>query len=243
MSVNRARFVRILIAIAALAAFIVAVRLLPLGRWITEFQAWVKELGPLGYVVYVLAYVVTCVFGLPASPLTIGAGAIFGFVKGTIIVVLGATLGATASFLLARTIMRRRIEAITATNPKFRALDRAIAREGGRIVFLVRLAPIFPFAYINFAFGLTGVRTLTYVLATFFGIIPVTLAFVYISDTAVHAATADMSSTRLAINIAGAVLAVIATAFVTRVATRAIRKAGVDESSSLQVDESTSGTP
>ena len=243
VSVNRARFVRILIAIAALAAFIVAVRLLPLGRWITEFQAWVKELGPLGYVVYVLAYVVTCVFGLPASPLTIGAGAIFGFVKGTIIVVLGATLGATASFLLARTIMRRRIEAITATNPKFRALDRAIAREGGRIVFLVRLAPIFPFAYINFAFGLTGVRTLTYVLATFFGIIPVTLAFVYISDTAVHAATADMSSTRLAINIAGAVLAVIATAFVTRVATRAIRKAGVDESSSLQVDESTSGTP
>lgn len=223
------RSLRILLAVAALIAFIVAVRLLPLGQWIADFQTWVKGLGPIGYLVYTLAYVLFCILGLPASPLTIGAGAIFGFVKGTIIVVAGATLGATASFLLARTIMRRRIEAMTATNAKFRELDRAITREGGRIVFLVRLAPIFPFAYINFAFGLTGVRTLTYVVATFFGIIPVTLAFVYISDTAAHAATADMSTTRLVINIAGAVLAVIATAFVTRVATKAIRRAGVND--------------
>src|SRR6185436_570895 len=107
-------------------------RFLPLGRWIADFQAWVKELGPIGYLVYILAYVVACVLALPASPLTIGAGAIFGFVKGTIIVVVGATLGATASFLLARTILRRRIEAATAGNAKFRALDRAITNEGGR---------------------------------------------------------------------------------------------------------------
>ena len=218
-----------ILAAVLLIAFIVAVRFLPIGDWIASFQAWVKGLGPIGYLVYVLAYVIVCVTFLPASPLTIGAGAIFGFVEGAIVVIVGATLGATASFLLGRTIMRRKIEAMAANNPKFRALDRAIAREGGKIVFLVRLAPVFPFAYINFAFGLTGVRTLSYVVATFFGIIPVTLAFVYIADAATRTATADMSTTRLIINIAGVVIAIAVTAFVTRVALRAVRRAGIEE--------------
>lgn len=217
------------LGVLLLIAFIVAVRFLPIGDWIEAFQAWVKGLGPVGYLVYILAYVVFCVMFIPASPLTFGAGAIFGFVEGTIVVIVGATLGATASFLLGRTIMRRKIEAMAANNPKFRALDRAIAREGGKIVFLVRLAPVFPFAYINFAFGLTGVRPLPYIVATFFGIIPVTLAFVYIADAATRTATGAMDTTRLIINIAGVVIAVAVTAFVTRLALRAVRKAGIEE--------------
>jgi uncharacterized membrane protein YdjX (TVP38/TMEM64 family) len=217
------------IGLALLVAFFLAIRLLPVGNWIESFQAWVKDLGPIGYLVYVLAYIVVCVTFLPASPLTFGAGAIFGFVEGAIVVIVGATLGATASFLLGRTIMRRKIEAMAANNAKFRALDRAIAREGGKIVFLVRLAPVFPFAYINFAFGLTGVKTLSYIIATFFGIIPVTLAFVYIADAATRTATADLSSTRLIINIVGVVVAIAVTAFVTRVALRAVRRAGIEE--------------
>jgi uncharacterized membrane protein YdjX (TVP38/TMEM64 family) len=229
--VQKKRFpvAKVVLAVVLIAAFFTAINLLPVGQWIETFQRWVKDLGPIGYVVYVLAYIVVCVTFLPASPLTIGAGAIFGFVEGAIVVVIGATLGATASFLLGRTIMRRRIEAMAANNVKFRALDRAIAREGGKIVFLVRLAPIFPFAFINFAFGLTGVRTLSYIVATFFGIIPVTLAFVYIADAATRTATVDMDSTRLAINIAGIIVAIVVTAFVTRVALRAIRKAGIEE--------------
>lgn len=226
---TRKSVIRIVLVVLAMAAFLVAMRLLPLGEWIASFQKWVQSVGPIGYVVYILVYMAFCVFGIPASPLTIGAGAIFGFVNGTIVVVIGATLGATLSFLLARTVMRKKIEAMTARNAKFRALDKAITREGGRIVFLVRLSPVFPFAYINFAFGLTGVRTLSYIVATFLGIIPVTAAFVYISATAAQAASTDMSSTRLAINIIGGVLAVIVTVFVTRVATRAIKRAGVDD--------------
>jgi uncharacterized membrane protein YdjX (TVP38/TMEM64 family) len=223
------RVVKTAVAVLLFIAFIVAVRFLPVGGWIESFQAWVKGLGPIGYVVYVLAYILACVTFIPASPLTLGAGAIFGFVEGAIVVIIGATLGATASFLLGRTIMRRRIEAMAANNAKFRALDRAIAREGGKIVFLVRLAPVFPFAYINFAFGLTGVRLLSYVIATFLGIIPATLAFVYIADAATRTATDEMSSTRLIINIVGVVVAIAVTAFVTRVALKAVRKAGIEE--------------
>lgn len=231
MSEVRKRFpvVKAVLGIVLLVGFIVAVRLLPLGEWIASFQAWVKDLGAIGYVVYVLAYVVFCIFFLPASVLTFGAGAVFGFVKGTIVVVIGATIGATISFLLGRTIMRHRIERMAAANQKFRALDRAIAREGGKIVFLIRLAPVFPFSFINFAFGLTGVRLLPYVVATFFGIIPVTVAFVYIADTATRTVTADMDTTRLVIRIVGIAFAVIATVFVTRVAMQAVRRAGIEE--------------
>lgn len=211
-----------------LVALVVALRFLPVGPWIESFQAWVKDMGPAGYLVYIAVYVLACVTFVPASPLTIGAGAIFGFVEGTVVVIIGATLGATASFLLGRTVLRRRVEAMAANNARFRALDLAIAREGGRIVFLVRLAPVFPFTYINFAFGLTGVRTLSYVVATFFGIIPATVAFVYIADAATHTATDEMDTTRLIVNIVGIAIAIAVTAFVTRIALRAVRRAGID---------------
>lgn len=215
----------LLIAIAA----IVAIRMLPTDAWLLALQAYVKGLGPAGWVVYALVYALCCVLFVPALLLTLGAGAIFGLVEGTIVVVFGATLGALASFLLARGLMRSRIEAMTAGNPKFRALDRAIGREGAKIVLLIRLAPVFPFTYINYGFGLTGVKTLPYTLATFVGIIPGTFAFVYLGYSGAAAAAGTTDSTRTIINIVGAALALVATVFVARVATRAIRRAGLEQ--------------
>lgn len=224
----RSLMIRIGAVAVLLGALVVAGRMLPLGAWIADFQAWVKGIGPAGYLAYVALYVVFCVLLLPASVLTIGAGAIFGFAKGSLVVIAGGTLGATASFLLARTTLRGRVERMIAGNERFRALDRAIAREGGRIVFLVRLAPVFPFAILNFAFGLTGVGTAAYVVATFLGIIPLTLTFVYVADAATRVAAADVSALRLALNVGGIALALVATAYVTRVATRAVRQAGIE---------------
>jgi uncharacterized membrane protein YdjX (TVP38/TMEM64 family) len=228
---ERSRFPigKILVAVAAIVALIVVIRLLPTDEWLRALQAYVRELGPVGWVVYALVYALCCVLFVPASLLTLGAGAIFGLVEGTIVVVAGATLGAVASFLLARTVMRSRIEAMTAVNPKFLALDRAIAKEGAKIVLLIRLAPVFPFTYINYAFGLTGVRALPYTLATLFGIIPGSFAFVYLGYSGAAAATGTTGTTRTIINIAGALLALVATIFVARVAARAIRRAGVEE--------------
>ena len=120
-----------------------------------------------------LKLVLVCVtLFVPASILTLGAGAIYGLGVGVGVVLAGATLGATISFLLARTLLRDRIEHMTRGNARFRALDRAIAKEGTKIVFLVRLAPVFPFTYINYAFGLTGVATLPYVVASLVGMTP-----------------------------------------------------------------------
>ncbi len=192
-----------------------------------EFQHWVVGLGPIGWVLYALVYAVCCVLFVPGSVLTLGAGALYGLGTGVGIVLAGATLGATLSFLLAKTVLRKRIERMTAGNPKVAALDRAIAKEGAKIVFLVRLSPVFPFTYVNYAFGLTGVRTLPYVVASFVGMIPGTFAYVYLGTAAATAASEDADATKKAIQIAGAVVALLVAIVVARVAAKAIRGAGV----------------
>jgi uncharacterized membrane protein YdjX (TVP38/TMEM64 family) len=220
---------KIFVVLLVIAAIVVLFRVLPVATWLRTFQTYVRGLGALGYVVYVAVYAVCVVAFVPASILTLGAGAIFGFIGGTIVVVIGATIGATLAFLLARTVMRKRIEKMTESNAKFRALDRAIASEGMKIVFLVRLAVVFPFTYINYAFGLTAIPLWRYVLATFLGIIPATAAFVFASSAATKAATGGTSSITKIVYIAGGVIAIIVSVLIGRIATRAIRRAGVDE--------------
>ena len=194
--------------------------------WLRDFQHWVAHLGALGYVVYTLGYgIIGVVF--PASILTLGAGALFGVVGGTIVVAIGATLAATLAFLLARTILRKRVEAMTGKHPKFRAVDRAIAREGAKIVVLIRLSAVFPFLFVNYAFGLTGIGLVPYVVATFLGILPATVAFVYLG--AAGAAVATQQNARSIITLAGALIALGVSIYVGRIAARAIKRAGVEE--------------
>jgi uncharacterized membrane protein YdjX (TVP38/TMEM64 family) len=221
---------KILLALAALAAVAALYYFLPIREWLEAFKQFVATLGPLGWFLYALTYALCCVLFIPASILTLSAGAIFGVVKGSIIVICGATLGACLSFLLARTVMRKRIESMTASNAKFRALDQAITAEGWKIVALVRCSVVFPFTYINYAFGLTGIGFGPYALATFIGIIPTTIAFVYLGDAAGTAATATKAqSTVLVLKIAGGLIALGVSLFVARIATRAIKRAGVEQ--------------
>ena len=191
-----------------------------------SFQQAVVGLGPLGWVVYALVYAACCILFVPASLLTLGAGAIYGLPLGFAIVLTGATLGATVSFLLARGALRKKVEGMTAKNPGFLALDRAIAREGAKIVFLVRLSPLFPFTYVNYAFGMTGVRTLPYVAATVVGMIPGGLAYVWLGTAAATAGSPEADWTRKGLQIGGALAALLVSLFVASIATRAVRDAG-----------------
>jgi uncharacterized membrane protein YdjX (TVP38/TMEM64 family) len=216
---------RIALAVLVVIAFVVAMRLLPVAEWITQFQTWARAAGAAGYVAYVVAYIVCCIFIVPALALTLGAGAIFGFAAGSIVVIIGATLGATAAFVLSRTVLRRRVERMTANNPKFRALDRAITAEGTKILWLVRLSGFPPFTWVNYAFGLTGVRLGQYVVITFFGIIPGILAFTYAGAAGAAALTGSGNRIALIVTAIGAIAVAV---FVGRIALQAIRKAGVD---------------
>lgn len=230
---GRSTWTPVAIGIAVVVALVIAFRALPVADWLAAFQAWVQGLGATGWVLYALVYALCCVLFVPASILTLGAGAIYGLAIGVGVVLVGATLGAALSFLLARTFLRARVERMTDGNARFRALDRAIGKEGAKIVLLVRLAPVFPFTYINYAFGLTGIALAPYVAATFVGMLPGTFAYVYLGSAAAAAGAAATGgavaadTTRTWIQIAGALFAVVATVFVARIATRAIRDAGV----------------
>lgn len=223
---TRKRIVKAVIVVALLIALVVAVRMLPIAAWLASFQQWVHGAGPFGYVLYALVYICCCVLLLPALALTIGAGAIFGFVKGSILVIISATLGATAAFLLARTVLRHRVERMTSGNAKFRALDRAITREGTKIMWLVRLSGFPPFTWVNYAFGLTGIHLTPYIVITFLGIIPGTLAFTWAGAAGAAALEGASNRILLIVTAAGAVLVSV---FIARIALQAIHRAGVDE--------------
>lgn len=220
------RIAKIVAIVLVLAAFVVLVRMLPVGAWLESFKTWVQGQGAIGFALYILVYAVCCVFLVPGLALTLGSGAIFGVVAGSLVNLTGATIGATLAFVLARTVLRQRVERTTSNNAKFRALDRAITREGTKILWLVRLSGFPPFSWVNYAFGLTGIRLLPYVVITFLGIIPGTIAFTYAG--AAGAAALTGSGNRIAL-IVTAVGAILVSAFIARIATRAIKRAGLEE--------------
>ncbi len=167
---------KIVAGLAAVAALIFAGR--HLGGYIPQFAEYVETLGVWGPVVFIVGYAAATVAFIPGSLLTLAAGAIFGLAEGTALVFVGATIGSALAFLVARYVARGAVERRIADNPKFAAVDRAVGREGFKIVTLLRLAPVFPFNLMNYGLGLTKVKFLHYVAASI-GMIPGTFLYVY----------------------------------------------------------------
>jgi uncharacterized membrane protein YdjX (TVP38/TMEM64 family) len=150
--------------------------------------AEVGQLGPWGPVLFVGLYVVATVLFFPGSVLTLGAGAVFGVGWGSVYVSLASTLSATCAFLVGRHWVRDALLRKLVGNERFAAIDRAVASEGWKIVGLARLSPVFPFSLLNYAFGLTRVKFGHYVLASWLGMMPGTLLYVYVGSLAQAAA-------------------------------------------------------
>jgi uncharacterized membrane protein YdjX (TVP38/TMEM64 family) len=173
---SRRRVTAVLVGLAAVAALAIVGR--SVGGQVAAFAQWVQGLGAWGPVVFIAGYVVATVCFVPGSLLTLAAGAIFGVPRGVAFVLVGATLGATAAFLVSRYVARRAIERRLAGHPRFAAIDTAIGEQGRRIVFLLRLSPVVPFTLLNYALGLTQVRLVDFVAASI-GMLPGTLLYVY----------------------------------------------------------------
>jgi uncharacterized membrane protein YdjX (TVP38/TMEM64 family) len=148
-----------------------------------------RDLGPWGPALFVALYVAATVLLVPASILTLGAGAVFGVVQGVATVWIGAMLGATAAFLIGRYLARDAVARRLGAHPAFAAIDAAVAREGWKIVALTRLSPALPFILLNYAFGLTRVSLRDYVLASAVGMLPGTALYVYLGSVAGDLAT------------------------------------------------------
>ncbi|MDH3285372.1 MAG: TVP38/TMEM64 family protein [Acidobacteriota bacterium] len=222
---------KLLLGVVTLAALAIAAIYLPTGEWLGAFLDFSRGLGVWGLVLFIPLYVVATVLFVPGLLLTLGAGFLFGLVKGTIVVSIGSTLGVAAAFLVGRYVARSRIESTLASRPKFRAIDAAVGREGFKIVLLTRLSPVFPFNLLNYAYGVTRVRFRDYFLASWIGMLPGTIMYVYFGTIAgslaeIVAGKAGPSPfQRYAILGVGLVIAVVVTVLVTRVARRALSDA------------------
>lgn len=185
----------------------------------------IAGLGGWGPVIFVVVYVLATVLLIPGSVLTLGAGAVFGLGWGLVWVTLGANLGAHAAFLVGRFFAREWVARQIAGHAGFNAIDRAVADEGWKIVGLTRLSPAFPFTFLNYAFGLTRVSFRQYALATFFGMMPGTVLYVYLGALAQAGIKSEgRTPAQWALLIAGLLATVAVTIFVTRVARRALAK-------------------
>ncbi len=197
-----------------------------LQGYLVNTLAWIDSLGAIAPLAFILLYIVITVAFLPSSIVTLGAGVVFGVVKGSLFVFIGAMLGATAAFLVGRYGARDWVSRKIASNAKFKSIDEAIAREGRKIIFLIRLSPAFPFNLLNYGLGLTNVSLKDYVLGTT-GIIPGTIMYVYLGSLAGNLAmlgTGEAPSNP-AITWTIRILAFVATAAVTIYVTRIARKA------------------
>jgi uncharacterized membrane protein YdjX (TVP38/TMEM64 family) len=189
----------------------------------------IAALGPWGAALFVVLYVAATVLFLPGWILTLGAGAVFGLGRGVVIVSLSATLGATAAFLVGRYLAREWVAKRIEGNPRFRAIDHAVAREGWKIVGLTRLSPVFPFNLLNYAFGLTRVSLRDYVVASWIGMLPGTVMYVYLGSLAGSLAAVGQgrgarSSAEWGLYAVGFLATIGVTVYVTRLARRALRE-------------------
>jgi pyruvate/2-oxoglutarate dehydrogenase complex dihydrolipoamide dehydrogenase (E3) component/uncharacterized membrane protein YdjX (TVP38/TMEM64 family) len=215
-----------LVAVAVLAA----VKLLPVNHWLLAFVAWIRDAGATGMAVFVLAYVVACILLLPGLILTLGAGFAYGVAVGIPLVWVSANLGAAAAFLLGRTLARDRIAARVAGNPKFAAIDRAVGREGLKIVLLTRLSPAFPFNLLNYAYGLTRVTFRDYAIGSLVGMVPGTAMYVYLgslitSVTQLASGAPAGGTAKQLLTWLGFAATVAVTVVITRIARRALDEA------------------
>ncbi|HEX5386947.1 MAG TPA: TVP38/TMEM64 family protein [Gemmatimonadales bacterium] len=219
--------IRIVLAVAATVAFILLGR--KLGAYVPAFTAWVHGLGAWGPIAFIAGYVAATIAFVPGSLLTLAAGAIFGLLLGTLYVFIGASLGATAAFLIARYLARGAVERKLEGNERFAAIDRAIGREGRKIVLLLRLSPVFPFNLLNYGLGLTQVRLGDYVVACV-GMLPGTILYVYsgmiVGDVAALAggAAPQHGPGYYGVLALGAAATLVVTTIVTRAARRALRE-------------------
>jgi len=148
-----------------------------------QWHDTLQHLGWLGVFGFAVGLVVLQMAFIPLAVFAVAAGAIFGFWKGVLAITIGTNVGAIVNFLLARYVARGAVTRYLSHHEKFRLIDAAIGREGGKIIALLRLCPM-PFGLANYAYGLTAVGFRPYLIATFLAIIPANCFFVWVGASA-----------------------------------------------------------
>ena len=141
-------------------------------------EAWFRAHGAIAPLLFMLVYALATVLFLPGTILTLVGGVVFGPLWGTFYNLTGATLGATLAFLIARYLASDWIR--QRTGQRVEQLIKGVEGEGWRFVAFVRLVPLFPFNLVNYALGMTRIRLLHYVIATYVFMSPGAVAYTYL---------------------------------------------------------------
>ncbi len=216
------------IALIALGLFAL-MSAVPADQVLERLRSRIDGYGALGPLVYAGLFVLGVLAFFPGTALTLASGALLGFPVGACVASLSATTGALIAFLLARYLLRARVERALTRHPRFAAIDAAVAAEGGRIIFLLRLSPLIPFSLANYAYGMTAVRGAPYVFATWAATLPATLVYVYMGHVG-GGAIAGERPTSLQWSLFGVGLGttLIATVIVARIARTRLARSSPD---------------
>lgn len=223
--------------IALVIAALVSVSIFwPVHEWMQALIIWIKASGAWGVAAFAAIYIVATVMLIPGSILTLGAGFVYGPLWGTLLVSPVSVIAAFVAFSLARGRLRPWVMKKVGGNTNFTVVDKAVGDQGFKIVMLLRLSPLFPFTFLNYALGLTGVKARSYVLASFIGMLPATFLYTYLGSlvtSVTELANAPKQGAEDAQSVfmwVGFAVTVVVTAYVTTLARRALREAVPQES-------------
>jgi uncharacterized membrane protein YdjX (TVP38/TMEM64 family) len=198
-----------------------------LSDWIASVVSQLATLGAWGAVLFVGLYVIASVAMAPAFVLTFAAGAVWGLWRGSILVYIGAVLGASAVYFLAARLVRTRVITWIDREPRLAVVRRAVAEQGVWLMFLLRLSPLVPFVQLNYVLVLSGVRYRDYLIATL-GMWPTIVMYVYygkvVGDVAALAAgvAPPRGAEYYVLLVVGLVATIVATTMITRAAKKAM---------------------
>ena len=222
-------WIRALGWLVIIASVLVILRALPTGQLAEIVQQKVEELGPWGPVAFFGLYVAAALVLLPAWPLTLVAGAVFGLLWGTALASIASIVTAALAFLTARYLARKRVERIAQRNRKFAAIDKAIGQGGWKVIALLRLSPAIPFSLGNYLYGVTPVRFWPYIIASWAAMLPGTFLYVYLGTVGKTAAAGGSSGGGAGKNPwqyvllgVGLIATIVVTVYVTRLARKAL---------------------
>ena len=145
---------------------------------VPKIKTWIASFGAIAPLVYIGLYLVSTVFFLPGTPVTVLAGFVFGPLWGVFYASIASIISVSAAFLIARYVARGLVESWVENNAQFRKIDEQVEEQGWRILMFTRLVPIFPFNLQNYAYGLTSIRFPTYVLVSAIFMLPGTAVLV-----------------------------------------------------------------
>ena len=204
-----------------------------MSEWLADIVLRITQLGPWAPVLFVLIYVVGTVLLAPSFFLTVAAGAMFGVWRGSIVVFIGASLGASSVYALVSPMAESRWLARITRDRRVAAVRNAVAGEGVWLMFLLRLSPLIPFNILNYTLALSAVRYRDFAFG-FLGMIPAIFMYTYygkvVGDFAALAAgvAPPRGPEYYALLAVSLVAIVISTTMIARAARRAVERQKVD---------------